>query len=188
MKQRAALFLLAAAACCCFAADDEVGRIMRPADHSAFSAGEVDVVATAPKGKLQLDGKPISAEQPFPDVFHAVLKPAPGLHSLALIWEGGRKEVPFFVGPNAPAGFEPFRQHPPVAGVQCTQCHELTARGRFHFKGGCFDCHQQQSFARIHTHDAGVLSECGLCHNAHGSTVKAHLLYPKEAACKLCHE
>jgi predicted CXXCH cytochrome family protein len=26
-----------------------------------------------------------------------------------------------------------------------------------------------------------------MCHNAHGSTVKAHLLYSKEAACKLCH-
>jgi predicted CXXCH cytochrome family protein len=174
--------------CGCFAADEEAGRIMRPSDRSAFPIGDVDIVATAPAGKLQLDGKPLAADQPFANVFHAVLKPAPGLHSLALIWEGGRKEVPFFVGPQAPAGFEPFRQHPPLAGVQCTQCHELTARGRFHFKGGCFDCHQQVTFAKIHTHDAGVLSECGLCHNAHGSTVKAHLLYPKEAACKLCHE
>jgi predicted CXXCH cytochrome family protein len=26
-----------------------------------------------------------------------------------------------------------------------------------------------------------------LCHNAHGSTVKADLLYEKEKACKICH-
>jgi hypothetical protein len=26
-----------------------------------------------------------------------------------------------------------------------------------------------------------------MCHNAHGSTVKSHLLYSKEVACKLCH-
>ena len=26
-----------------------------------------------------------------------------------------------------------------------------------------------------------------MCHNAHGSVVKAHLLYSKETACKICH-
>lgn len=186
MRALAALCLLAALACP--GVEEEAGRILRPAPQSSFPVGgEVDIVATAPAGKLQLDGQPVDAAQPFPDVFHAVVKPAPGAHALALIWAEGRKEVPFFVGPNAPAGFAPFRQHPPLAGVRCTQCHELTSRGRFHFKGGCFDCHRQQAFATVHTHDAGVLSECGLCHNAHGSTVKAHLLYSRETACKLCH-
>jgi predicted CXXCH cytochrome family protein len=37
-------------------------------------------------------------------------------------------------------------------------------------------------------HAPDVLSECGLCHNAHGSTVKANLVYPKQTACKLCHD
>jgi predicted CXXCH cytochrome family protein len=187
MRARAVLYLFFALGAC-FAAEEEVGKIMRPPPKAAFPAGaEVDIVATAPKGKLQLDGQSVTTEQPFPDVFHSVVKPPPGAHTLALVWDGGHKEVAIFVGPGAPAGFEPFRQHPPLAGVQCTQCHELTRRGRFHFKGGCFDCHQQQSFAKIHTHDANVLAECGLCHNAHGSTAKAHLLYTKEAACKLCH-
>ena len=80
-------------------------------------------------------------------------------------------------------------EHPPVAEVKCTQCHELSSRGRFRFRNNsCFDCHPKESFAKVHTHDATVLTECGLCHNAHGSTVKAHLLYPKETACKQCHQ
>jgi predicted CXXCH cytochrome family protein len=119
-----------------------------------------------------LDSAFIESEQPFPNVLHATLRAKPGLHSLMLVWEGGMKEVHFF---------------PPVPGVQCTQCHSLSRSGRFVFKGGCFDCHQRDQFDGIHTHDPGVLERCGMCHNAHGSTVKADLLYSKEAACKLCH-
>src|SRR5690348_11303511 len=169
------------------AADDDVGKILRPADHSSFECGEINVVATAPGGALQLDGVPLRAEQPFANVFHASVKPAPGLHTLILSWEGGKREVQFFVGANAPAGFEGFRQHPPVADVRCTRCHALNSRGRFAFKGGCFDCHEGAGFSKVHTHEVAVLEKCGLCHNAHGSVVKAHLLYPKETATKICH-
>jgi len=168
-------------------ADDEGGKILRPADNSWHQVGPVDLVATAESGKLQLDGAAIQAEQPFPNVFHTTLKVSPGLHSVVLTWQGGRKELRFFVGANPPAGFLPFRQHPPVPGVQCTQCHGLNARGRFVFKSGCFDCHQRAGFAKIHTHEPAVLEQCGICHNAHGSTVKAHLLHSKENACKICH-
>ena len=169
------------------AADTDAGKILRPPDNSSFATGQIDLVATAPSGKLQLDGASIQTEQPFPDVFHATLKLSPGLHSLVLLWEGGKKEVHFFVGPNPPAAFQTFHQHPPIPGVQCTQCHGLNRRGRFVFKGGCFDCHQRDGFAKIHTHESAVLEQCGICHNAHGSTVKAHLLYSKETACKICH-
>src|SRR5260370_5327679 len=120
-------------------ADDEAGNILRPADNSSHQSGKIDVVATAPSGKLQLDGVLIEAERPFPEVFHATLKAAPGMHSLVLLWDGGKKEVHFFVGPNPPAGFQPFRQHPPVGDVQCTQCHGLNRRGGFGFKGGGLD-------------------------------------------------
>jgi predicted CXXCH cytochrome family protein len=169
------------------AAGDETGKILRPADHSSHQSGEIDIVAMAPSGKLQLDGASIKNEEPFPNVLHATLKTTPGLHSLALVWEGGKEEVHFFVGPNSPAEFQPFHQHPPIPSVQCTQCHGLSRTGRFVFKGGCFDCHQRDGFGNVHTHDPGVLERCGMCHNAHGSTVKAHLLYSKEVACKLCH-
>src|SRR5205807_6631054 len=159
------------------AADDDAGKILRPADNSSHESGQIDLIATAPSGKLQLDGTLIQTEQPFPNVFHATLKASPGLHSLVLQWEGGKKEVHFFVGPNPPAAFQPVHQHPPIPGVQCTQCHELNRRGRFVFKGGCFDCHKKDDFAKVHTHEPAVLERCGMCHNAHGSTVKAHLLY-----------
>ncbi len=168
-------------------ADDEAAKILRPANNSSYNSGPIDLVATAPSGKLQLDGIVIEAERPFPDVLHAAVKAAPGMHSLVLAWEGGKKEVRFFVGQNPPAGFQPFHQHPPIPGVQCTQCHELNRRGRFVFKGGCFDCHQKDDFAKVHTHEPAVLERCGMCHNAHGSTVKAHLLYSKETACRICH-
>jgi predicted CXXCH cytochrome family protein len=170
-------------------AAEEAGKIMRPAEHSAYASDEVDIVATAPSGKLELDGRPVTAEQPFPNVFHAKVKAGAGLHALALVWDGGRKEVHFFAGAGAPAGFQPFRQHPPGADTPCTECHEISSRGRFRFKTlACFDCHQTEGFAKVHTHEPPAIAECGMCHNAHGSTVKAHLLYPKEAACRLCHD
>ena len=170
------------------AAADEEGKIMRPVDGSVLTNDQADIIATAPAGKLLLDGQPLAAEQPFPDVFHSVSKVNPGMHSLALHWEGGKTEIKFFFGPNPPAGFAPFHQHPPLPGVQCTTCHEVSRHGRFRFKGGCFGCHQQNTFAKIHIHNDTVLSQCGMCHNAHGSTAKADLLYTKEAACRLCHE
>ena len=190
VRSKARLVLAAAIGLMCgvlSAADDDAGKILRPADNSSHESGQIGLVATAPSGKLQLDGTFIQTEQPFPNVFHATLKASPGLHSLVLLWEGGKKEVHFFVGPNPPAAFQPFHQHPPVAGVQCTQCHGLNRRGRFVFKGGCFDCHRSDDFAKVHTHDPARLEQCGMCHNAHGSTVKANLLYPKETACKICH-
>jgi predicted CXXCH cytochrome family protein len=187
MKTRLTWLLGMTAVLRLMAQQDDPGKIMRPADKSAHAKGSIDLVATAPSGKLELDGKPIQVAQPFPDVFHGVLKVAPGEHALVLTWEGGRKEVRFFAGPNAPVDFTPFVEHPPFARVQCTQCHELSARGRFRFKGGCFDCHQQQSFAKVHTHPSAMLEQCGMCHNAHGSTVKSHLMHSKENSCKLCH-
>jgi predicted CXXCH cytochrome family protein len=185
----AALALLAGLVCdLVSAADEGDGKIMRPVDGAVLTNGQVDVIATAPSGKLELDGQPVQAQQPFPNVFHAVQKVSPGSHTLALLWEGGKKEIRFFAGANPPAGFAVFNEHPKVLGVRCTQCHEMSQRGRFRFKGGCFDCHQRSSFPTIHTHNDPVLSECGMCHNAHGSTVKANLLYPKETACRLCHQ
>ena len=169
------------------AADEDAGKILRPANNSFYKNGPIDLIATAPAGKLQLDGILLQVEQPFPDVFHATLKSSPGMHSLVLLWEGGKKEVHFFVGPNPPAAFQPFHQHPPIAGVECTQCHGLNRRGRFVAKGGCFDCHASDDFTKIHTHEPAKFEQCGMCHNAHGSTVKADLLYSKETACKICH-
>lgn len=171
-----------------FAAEESEGKIMRPVDGSVLSSGQADIIATAPLGKLQLDGHALAAEQPFPDVFHTVVPVSPGLHFLALLWQGGRTDIHFFVGANPPPGFAPFHQHPPVAAVQCTTCHEMSEHGRFRFKGGCFGCHQRETFVKIHTHNDTVLSQCGTCHNAHGSTAKADLLYPKDTACRLCHE
>ncbi len=163
------------------------GKIMRPVDGAAFADGKVDVVATAPAGKLELDGKAVSAKEPFNDVFHAVVQAPPGRHKLALVWEGGREEVRFFVGEGAPAEFKPFFQHPPLADVACTQCHGVSRRGRFRFKGGCFGCHQETAFTSTHEHPVHELQECGMCHNAHGETTKAMLTMPKEILCKQCH-
>lgn len=182
-------FLVAAvSAVALLAQDEEPGKIMRPANKSSHPVGLVDIVATAPAGKLTLDGKAVDIAQPFPDVFHGAVKASSGEHILTLTWEGGRKEIRFFVGANPPPDFSSFRQHPPLADVQCTQCHEQSARGRFRFKGGCFDCHKQEGFVKVHTHPITMLEQCGTCHNAHGSTVKSHLIYSKETSCKLCHE
>ena len=168
---------------------EDAGRIMLPVDLSAHPSVEIDVIAKAPGGKLELDSKAIEAEEPFKDVFHTTVTAGSGEHILAVVWKGGRKEVRFFVGENPPEEFKVFQHHPPVPDVQCTQCHGLSRRGRFRFKGGCFDCHQQEKekFVEIHTHPEHTFVECGTCHNAHGSTAAKHLIYPKEVMCKLCH-
>jgi predicted CXXCH cytochrome family protein len=165
---------------------DERGKLMRPLDGAALPPGEISIVARAPNGSIELDGKPLAAEKPFPGVLQARTTPAPGPHRLALVWDSGRQEIRFFVGPGAPPEFKPYRVHPPVAAA-CTQCHGLSKRGRFRFQGGCFDCHKQDAFPRTHNHTPDVLVECGECHNAHGSTERALLLLAREKACKLCH-
>ena len=168
------------------AADPEVGKILRPVEGAAFPPGEISIIATAPGGKLALDGQAVPAEQPFPDVLLAKTTPSAGIHKLELIWETGRRQLRFFVGDHPPAEFKPFRRHPPSA-LECTQCHGLSRKGRFRFTGGCFGCHQQETFLKTHHHPSHVLEQCGLCHNAHGSTEKAHLILPSEKACGLCH-
>jgi len=162
------------------------GRILRPTDGAALPSGEASIIAAAPGGKLEIDGKPLAAEESAPGVFRAKVTLPAGAHTLALSWQGGRKQIRFFVGSDPPGEFKPFQLHPPVQ-VECTQCHGLSRRGRFVFKGGCFDCHQETGFAKTHQHTPEVLESCGRCHNPHGSTEKFLLMFPREKACKLCH-
>jgi predicted CXXCH cytochrome family protein len=168
-------------------AADDAAKIMRPSDGSALSAGPIDVAAMAPQGRLELDGKPIEAEEPFPNVLHARVNAGPGEHTLALLWERGRKEVRVYVGENPPAGFAAFYMHPPPDGIDCAQCHGLSRRGRFRFQGNCFRCHTDAQFTAKHPHPKHVLEQCGMCHNAHGSTAASLMLYPRETACRQCH-
>jgi predicted CXXCH cytochrome family protein len=167
----------------------DVVRIMRPVDGAALPSGTVDVIAAAAEGTLEVDGKTVTAERPYPGVLRAKPSLPNGEHRIAVVSPEGRKEIRIFVGPKSPAPFASYREHPPLADVACTQCHDVNRRGRFRFKGGCFDCHRQDAFVKAHApHVADALSQCGMCHNAHGSTAKAHLTMAKEAACKLCHE
>ena len=168
---------------------EDAPKIMRPVDGAALTSGAVDVIASATDGVIEIDGKAIEVERPYPAVLRAKPKLADGQHTIGLVTKEARKEIRIFVGAGAPpSGFAAFREHPPIPDVACTQCHEVNRRGRFRFKGeGCFDCHQQDGFAKVHTHLPDTLSQCGSCHNAHGSTVKAHLTLPKDAACRQCH-
>jgi predicted CXXCH cytochrome family protein len=182
---------LAAALCFCFwfALAQEVARprIMRPVDMALVPAGAVEIIAAAEDGSLEIDGKPVDAERPFPGVLRARPELSDGPHKIAVAGRDGRSEIRIHAGAGAPADFRPFREHPPQTSVPCTQCHEVSRRGRFRFKGGCFDCHRQSEFAKVHTHVPDALSQCGMCHNAHGSSAKGHLTLSKEAACRLCH-
>ena len=162
------------------------GKIVSPVDGAAFRGGSISVICRSAGGRIELDGEAVEARQVFPDVLHTQISPAPGEHTLALVLEGGRREVRFFVGNNPPEPYRAFLKHPPDQ-VECTLCHGLSRRGRFRFKGGCFACHQKELFVDVHQHEAHVLEQCGMCHNAHGSTVKAHLIFAKEIACKQCH-
>lgn len=170
-----------------FAAAADEGKIMRPTDGSALASGPIDVAAKAPGGRLELDGEPVEAEQPFPDVLRAVIHADPGEHTVSLLWPGGSTEVRVFVGKDPPEGYQPFRMHPPSPGLACTECHALSRRGTFRFRGDCFACHTDEQFTAKHPHPKHVLDQCGMCHNAHGSTADALQLYPRDTACRQCH-
>ncbi len=160
---------------------------MRPSDGSALPAGPIDVAAAAPDGRIELDGKPVEADRPFENVLHARIDAGPGEHTVSLIWPSGRKDVRVFVGENPPPGFAPFQMHPPPAGLECTQCHALSRRGTFRFRGDCFACHSDEQFTGKHPHPKHVLEQCGMCHNAHGSTADALQIYDRDTACRQCH-
>ena len=163
----------------------ERNRILRPTDGAALERGRITAFATAPGGRLELDGRAVAAEQPVPGVLRAEIEATPGPHRLELIWPGGRREARFFVGPNAPASFKSYRVHPPVA-VDCTRCHAAEG-GRWRFRGGCFDCHARETFPQAHSHTADEMSGCGSCHNPHGSTERALLEAPRAEVCSRCH-
>jgi predicted CXXCH cytochrome family protein len=170
----------------CGAADDGP-EIFSPPANAAFPSGEVRLVARA-SGEMKplLDGKPVSVESPHPGVLKALLKLANGPHELTL----GERTTRFFVGPNAPAEFKPFRDHPPMQAT-CETCH-MVRNGAWRFQrisltGVCSQCHSKETFAAKHTHEMGIVPDCQMCHAPHGSTAAASLKLPKEKACRLCH-
>lgn len=148
----------------------EEPAILRPTDHAAMPETPFRVVA---RGKPLLDGKPFDSSQP--------IKPAPGLHELTL----GSEVVKFFVGSPAPAGFKPFRVHPPAAA--CDACHAASTGGGDLKANACFACHNEKAFPKTHMHNPQVLEDCASCHSPHGSAESFHLKLPKALACKLCH-
>ena len=165
---------------------EPAGKVMRPADGAWFSEGIVDIVASAPSGRLLLDGVGIEFDEPFPGVLHAKVEASAGNHVITLAWPDGKLDSRIFVGASAIAGFKEFVSHPPST-IKCENCHSLSRRGRFRFSGDCFGCHVKDTFAKVHSHEPHVLQSCGRCHNAHGSTSEKHLILAKELACKQCH-
>jgi predicted CXXCH cytochrome family protein len=157
-------------------------RVLRPANQALLPPGPLTAVARGP-GPLRLDGKAVTAKSAAGAVW-AGLTLAPGAHELAI----GDHVVRFFVGPGAPAGYRPYRVHPP-AETACETCHAVRD-GIWEFQGAatsCFTCHDRQKFPAGHTHNPEVLGECGLCHDPHGSAEKFHLKLPRDTACKQCH-
>ncbi|MBM3739627.1 MAG: hypothetical protein FJW39_27995 [Acidobacteria bacterium] len=168
----------------CFAQEDPA--ILAPPRGVAFPGGEVRVIVRADgKTQLKLDGKPVSAETPAEGVLTAALQLAPGAHEISY----GAETVRVFAGPGPGAEFKPFRPHPPVAN--CTTCHAVK-NGIWTFQRAslatvCSQCHAKDKFPAKHTHEMGILADCQICHDPHGSTAAAHMRKEKEAACKQCH-
>ena len=157
--------------------------ILRPADKAVLPPGPLTVIARG-AGPLRLDGRGVSVRVQNGDIVTATVTPAAGLHELSF----ADQKLRFFVGPGAPADFRPYRLHPPATAA-CDTCHTVRD-GVWEFRGAassCFGCHDQKKFPVGHTHNAEVLSECGLCHDPHGSAEKFHLKLAKETACKQCH-
>jgi predicted CXXCH cytochrome family protein len=168
------------------AQDAGVTNIHSPAAGSVWT-GAVRIIARVDAGqKLLLDGNPVEAAAPAPGVALASMKLAAGAHEISL----GAEKVRFHVGAGAPAGFAPFREHPPVA-AGCDSCHAVKegawALKRASLSGICFQCHDREAFPKAHTHVYGTLADCQMCHNPHGSAAAGHMKMTKAKACTLCH-
>lgn len=168
-------------------AADGVIRIVKPIDGSWLKGREVEIIAKAADGKLFLDDAPLRSAEPFPGVFHARVEAEPGSHLLRLESQGEALEIRFHVGaPPAGDETEAYVDHPPVR-IDCAHCHSVSRRGRFRFSGGCQTCHAKEQFIRTHSHEPHELTSCGMCHDAHGSSVAKLLVMPREQACRQCH-
>ena len=161
--------------------------ILAPVDRSAVSSEVRFVARHDGKPELLVDGQTVNVETPHAGVLAAQLKLGPGIHDIAL--EGGAR-VKVHVGDNPPAGWARFREHPP-GGAACSTCHAVKngewAFAKASLVGVCFACHDKTAFPKSHTHEAGIVPDCQLCHAPHGSTAVKHLKLAKDAACKLCH-
>ena len=174
----------------CHAQEPPPTPILSPPANSAHPAGPVRVIARgAPGAKLVLDGAPVAAKSPAPGVLTASITPKPGPHTLEIVGAKDGQKVRFFSGAGAREPFRPFRPHPPVE--TCTTCHAVKEGGwdfaRPSLGGICFGCHDREAFPGTHSHVPGVLADCQLCHDPHGSTAKGHLKMSKETSCKQCH-
>ena len=178
---------LAALAGLTAAAGAQGGTIIKPRDGTWIRSEEVEVIARAEGANLHLDGKPVPAEELFPGVVHARVQVSAGQHVLRLESAEGVHEVRFHSGTETPRNTgAPFVDHPPIR-IECTHCHSVSRRGRFRFGGGCQACHGEEQFIHTHSHQPHELASCGMCHDAHGSSVAKHLVLPPEQACKQCH-
>ena len=168
-------------------AGEASGAIVKPRDGTWIPVLQIDIIAKAKEGRLLLDGKHVAADGSFPGVLYARVPVASGQHSLRLDSPEGSQEITFYAGGNPPsASAVPFADHPPDR-IDCTHCHAVSRRGRFRFNGGCQSCHAEEQFIQTHSHAFHELNSCGMCHDAHGSTVAKLLIVPKEMACKQCH-
>ncbi|HYZ85132.1 MAG TPA: cytochrome c3 family protein, partial [Bryobacteraceae bacterium] len=167
-------------------------EILRPLDGSVLASGNVSFVARVNgPAKLLVDGKPAPAVNPAPNALMATLKLEPGAHELVLDLGSAKQTAKVFVGTgSAPAGFEPFRAHPPTAAT-CDACHAVKDNVwalKFDTTAeACMKCHDATQFPKKHTHVVNVLEECQMCHMPHGSKAASHLKMNKETACKQCH-
>ena len=79
---------------------DDESKIIRPLDRSV---GKISIAAKDPDARLELDGQHIPTQEPFPDVFQAIISPTPGLHSSFIntpYWQGTNySRWPLGVGP-----------------------------------------------------------------------------------------
>ena len=174
------ILLLAAALCWA-----EAPVIVTPPPDVTAKPGSFRIIARVTgKAALTVDGKPAAAAAPAAGVIFGEVKLDAGAHTIAVRDEGGETKLTLKVDTGGT-----YKAHPP--GASCDSCHAVKesawAMKRASLAPLCFQCHEREKFAPVHTHNTDILAECQTCHRPHGSAVKGHLKLEREKDCKQCH-
>lgn len=164
-------------------------KVLVPSEGAMFIATPATLIGSGSSGALEvtLNGRKVGGVKQSGRAFTGELPLTEGTNVL-LVKSGVEVQQSTFeynpLGDPARA----YRQHDPVAGGECKECHPQGVGRTTPVTEAklCHTCHDPKTgFKRLH----GPLGagQCSICHDPHGSAYPAFLIMGVRALCVQCH-